>query len=129
MTVSKVARSILLCFTLLCTLSAFPQHQHSTPKKSVVDGALRPDLIPDGEVYRAVFASIANKPDIFLSPISLSPRDIKVAGQTIVAYQKAFEALLKTQRTDRIASPEEQKQFTAKMNTLLKIAKSELADK
>lgn len=109
----------------------FAQHdmaEHGMAEKKIVRGSDRPDLIPDEEAARLVFASIANHPPQ-IEMVHMDRADSKVATQVIVNYQKAFQKLLDGQPKSGPYDPAAQKRFITQANLLIKITKSELSDK
>lgn len=132
MAVSSLAKFVLALALLLplgttvATAQDMSGMDMSHPKKTVVNGADRPDLIPEEQAYRLVFAAVAKHPNI-LQVANLPGTDTSTAVRIIVNYQKAFQTLLDGQ--PKVYDPAAQKQFITQANLLIKITKQHLADK
>lgn len=135
MAVSRLTKLFPFCATLLliCTTVAaqdnMPGMKGMTHQKKItIKGSDRPDLIPDGEATRLVFANIANHPDC-LGVTRLSRVDAKTAALIVGNYQKAFQKLLAAQPQGGPYDPTAQVRFINQADLLIKVTKSELADK
>ncbi len=95
-------------------------------KTRTVKGSDRPDLIPDEEAYRLVFATFAKTPEALRGISGLTIKDSKNAAAVIIAYQTTFESLLRGQGKtyDRAA----QLKFMAASDDLVKRTRQELAN-
>jgi hypothetical protein len=119
----RIHRLARVSFLFLLLVPAFAQHVHKTgPTTTKLSGADRPELIPDTEAYRAIFAAIQIQPAI-LDSTGIPLKERAFALRTISAYQTTFQALLKTQTPKTV-----QAEFRKQADGLLKRTLDNLAN-